>query len=570
MAGRDLETDVVIVGAGPTGSAAAWRLAGAGLSVTVIDKGPAFDAAALDRTAPDWDVRRQGIWSSNPNIRRGPFDDPVDDAQSAIKPMFAFGTGGTSTHWSAHVPRFRPEDFRVRTLDGVGSDWPVGYDDLAPYYELAEARWGTAFVPGDPSAAPRQGRPQPLPTIGAHGRRFAGVFDAMGWHWWPVDLVVGRTADRSDTVHCTHIGPCDLGCPSRLRSSAERAFLDAAVERGARVLTATRVTSIETDRAGKVSAVICRNDGAAFRLRAGHVCLAGNGSSTARLLLLSAGGAAPGGLANRSGLVGRGLMLHPYAKVDALFDEPLGSWVSGEKAGLVSFQFLQTEPARGFVRGVKLQLVTGPAPAALAEGAVVGRRLPWGAGHHAAFEARFDRICGFTVCAEDLPEDENRVTLSDSLHDRDGLPAAKWIYRVSDNSRRALDFGLDRAEEVLRAAGGGAVFRTPLRDQAGFHIMGTARMGDDPETSVVNAFGQCHDVPNLWVLDASVFVTASVANPTLTAQALALRAADHLLAGKGAGLQTARHRMSSRMQATAPPPTRSRKGGRASAQAGKA
>lgn len=532
MAERDLETDVVIVGAGPTGSAAAWRLAAAGIRVVVVDKGKPFDPAVLDRTNADWELRRASVLSSNPNIRKALDDDPVDDAESDIKPMFAYGTGGTSTHWSAHVPRFRPEDFRVKTLDGVASDWPIGYDDLEPYYALAEARWGTAFVPGDPSAAPRQGRPQKLPTIGAHGRRFARAFDALGWHWWPVDLVVGRDADKPETVHCTHIGPCDLGCPSRVRSSAEPAFLDAARANGTRVLTGTRAILVETGADGLAQALVCRDEAGTFRIRAKHVALAGNASATARLLLLSQGARAPNGLANSSGLVGRGLMLHPYAKMDALFDAPLGAWVSGEKAGLVSFEFLQTKQERGFVRGVKLQLVAGPPPVALAEGAVVGQRLPWGADHHAAFEARFDHICGFTVCAEDLPEDANRIVLSDSVVDRDGLPAAKWIYRVAPNARRALDFGLARAQDVLREAGGHTFFRTELRDQAGFHIMGTARMGSDPARAVVDAFGRCHDVANLWVLDASVFVTASVANPTLTAQALALRAADHMLASR--------------------------------------
>jgi choline dehydrogenase-like flavoprotein len=223
-------------------------------------------------------------------------------------------------------------------------------------------------------------------------------------------------------------------------------------------------------------------------------------------------------------------MLHPYARVDGLFDERMGAWVSGEKAGIISFQFYATDPARGFVRGLKLQLVGGPPPVALSLGAVTGERLPWGTAHHGAFDRRFDRTAGFTVCAEDLAEPENRILLSDRLKDADGLPAPKWIYRLSDDSRRALDFGMERATEVLAAAGAGEIFRTPLRSQAGFHIMGTARMGTDPEASVTDAWGRCHDVPNLWILDASVFVTASVANPTLTAQALALRAADHLLA----------------------------------------
>jgi choline dehydrogenase-like flavoprotein len=223
-------------------------------------------------------------------------------------------------------------------------------------------------------------------------------------------------------------------------------------------------------------------------------------------------------------------MLHPYARIDGLFDEPLGGWVAGEKAGLISFEFYATRRERGFVRGLKLQLVTGPAPVALANGAVVGTPLPWGQAHHDEFAARFDRILGFTVCAEDLAEPANRIALSERLTDGDGLPAPRMIYRVAENARRALDFGLDRAGEVLAAAGARTTFRTQLRDQAGFHLMGTARMGTDPEASVVNAYGRAHDVPNLFVIDASAFVTSAAINPTATAQALALRTADHIVA----------------------------------------
>lgn len=526
------EVDVAIVGAGACGAAAAWRLATAGLSVLVIDRGGAFLPETLARDAPDWETRRAGALSSNPTIRRAPDDDPVDDADSPIKPMFAHGAGGTTTHWSAHVPRFRPRDFHAASEDGAGRDWPIGYDDLAPWYALAESRWGVAWLPGDPAAPPRQAPPRLLPTLGAHGRRMAAAFDALGWHWWPVDLVVGRDADRPGTARCTHHGPCDLGCPSRIRSSAVHAFLDDACAAGARLLLGTRVLALETGADDRVAALVCRNDAGTFRLRARHTMLAANGAATPRLLLLSANGRHPAGLANGSGLVGRGLMLHPYARIDGMFADPLGSWVSGEKAGLISFQFAHTDPARGFRRGVKLQMVTGPGPVALAQGAVTGRPLPWGAAHHAAFEAVFDRLCGLTVCAEDLPEQHNRISLSDRVTDRDGLPAQKWTYALSADSRAALDFGLARGADVLAECGATDLFRTPLRDQAGFHIMGTARMGADPAQSVTDAFGTCHQHSNLHIIDASVFVSSTVFNPTLTAQALALRAADRLITAR--------------------------------------
>lgn len=165
---------------------------------------------------------------------------------------------------------------------------------------------------------------------------------------------------------------------------------------------------------------------------------------------------------------------------------------------------------------------------ATARGGVTGTPLPWGADHHDAFEASFDHTMGFTISADDLPDMDNRITLSDRLTDRDGLPAARWHYTVGKNSRRILDFGIARASELLTEAGATALHVTPLRTQAGFHIMGTARMGEDPSQSVVDGFGRSHDVANLFIADPSVFVTASSINPTATAQALALRTADHV------------------------------------------
>ncbi|NGP18811.1 GMC oxidoreductase [Devosia aurantiaca] len=336
-----------------------------------------------------------------------------------------------------------------------------------------------------------------MPTIDAHGRRIAEVFDRFGWHWWPVDLVVGRDGDEPRNGHCTHIGPCDVGCPSRVRSGADRAFVKDAVAAGARLVTGARVQYLEHNAAGLITAAVCRGATGTYRVVAERFMIAANGMGTPRLLLLSQSARFPQGLANSSGLVGRNLMLHPYARVDGIFEEPLGAWVSGEKAGLVSFEFTATRPEHPFKRGLKLQLTGGPGPLALAKGAVYGSRLPWGDGHQAAFEQRFDHSCGFTVCAEDLAEPDNRIALSTELSDSDGLPAPKMIYKLSQNSRNILDFGMARADDVLRAAGAVRTVHTPLRSEAGFHLMGTARMGDDPERSVVDAYGQCHDVPNL-------------------------------------------------------------------------
>jgi choline dehydrogenase-like flavoprotein len=321
----DVEADVVVIGAGPVGAAVSWRLATQGLNVVCVERGDWVRADGLRRNGPDWELRRSRELHANPNIRASPDDDPIDDEDTPIKPMMAYGVGGTSWHWSAHVPRFRPDDFRVHSLDGVADDWPLRYEDLRPYYALNEERWGVAsWLSRTSTSASGEGTLE-LPTIGSHGRRLAAAFDDLGWSWGPVDLVVGRQAGDPQTEHCTHIGLCDLGCPSRMCSLAEQAYLLDALAAGARLMTHTRVLSLEHGAAGHVVAAVAETEQGAVRVRGSYFVLAANGSSTPRLLLLSANGRCPNGLANGSGLVGRNLMLHPYARADGLFPEALGA-----------------------------------------------------------------------------------------------------------------------------------------------------------------------------------------------------------------------------------------------------
>ncbi len=248
-----------------------------------------------------------------------------------------------------------------------------------------------------------------------------------------MDLVVGRSADDLATVHCTHIDPCDLACPSRIRSTSDNAYMEDAVALGVRVLPRMRVARLEHDHGGRLTYALCMTDDGPRTVRGRTFIVAANGIGTPRLLLLlSASDRFPDGLANSSGLVGRNLMLHPYGRVEGEFDEPVGAWVSGEKAGIVSYEFYATRPERGFVRGLKLQLGGGPGAVATARGSVRGRPLPWGAGHHWAFEQSFDRFCGFTVCAEDLAEPENRIAPS-SMQARRG---AWWPRRTGTGFAR--------------------------------------------------------------------------------------------------------------------------------------
>jgi choline dehydrogenase-like flavoprotein len=259
--------------------------------------------------------------------------------------------------------------------------------------------------------------------------------------------------------------------------------------------------------------------------------MASNGIGTPRLLLLSTSARFPDGLANSSGLVGKNLMHHPIAAVSGIFDRPFDGGTAGAGASVLSNEFYGSKPGRDFLRGYMLAGPRIHAPLATALGAW-GKGLPWGRDHHAAFERLFSRAGAMIICCEDLPNEANTVTIDPDLKDTDGIAAPKLAYTVDDNSKRMIRHGLDRSKEIWDAAGAIETIERPLLAQAGFHLMGTARMGNDPKTSVVDRWGRAHDVPNLFIVDGSVFVTCAAVNPTPTIEALALRTADHIIAGR--------------------------------------
>jgi len=524
-----MSDDVVIVGAGASGAAAAARLAQAGLRVTCIERGAWVDYSAVPSLGPDWEIARQTTHHPNPNTRGGAADYPIDDADAAIKPFMYNAVGGSTILWGAHFPRLRPSDFRTRTLDGVGDDWPISYADLAPYYARNDAVMGVAGLAGDPGNPEREARPMPPVPPGVAGVRMAAAFDRLGWHWWPADVAINTAPYGEGRGACNNCGPCDLGCPLKARSSADVTWWPIALRAGARLITGARVVKVETDAAGRASGVVYIGaDGVTRRHRAAVVALAANGVGTARLLLMSASKRFPAGLANDSGLAGRRLMHHPTGLVTGRFAQALDGQKGPFAVSILCQEFYETRAAHDFKRGYQMQLIRSDGPVGTACGGYLPR-LPWGRGHHAAFAATFGHTASLTVTAEDLPDPDNRVTLSGVLTDSDGLPAPKLTYRVDANARAMIAHGIARATQAFVAAGAVQTVAQDLLVHAGFHLLGTARMGDDPATSVVDASGRAHGCRNLVVLDGSVFVTAAAVNPTSTIQALALRAADHVI-----------------------------------------
>jgi choline dehydrogenase-like flavoprotein len=221
-------------------------------------------------------------------------------------------------------------------------------------------------------------------------------------------------------------------------------------------------------------------------------------------------------------------MMHPFANVGGLFDEDLESWQGQFGCSIESFEFYETDERRGFVRGAKWGLAPtfGPINAALPSRA--GTQV-WGPDHHLHVRSHLGRGANWGLFGEDLPDEANHVTLSGSLADSSGIPAPEIHYQISENSRRLLDFHIEKASESLREAGAHTVEVDRLMRYSGWHLLGTARMGDDPSTSVLDRWNRTHDVPNLYVVDGSSFVTSGGVNPTSTICALALRAADHMV-----------------------------------------
>ena len=521
--------DVLVIGAGAAGAAATWRLATQGLSVTCLEQGGWAPPETGPAGSDDWERRRLAAWSPNPNTRGAAADYPVAHDDSPFRPLMFNGVGGSTVMWSALLPRMHPSDFVMRTQDGIGDDWPIGYADLAPYYDLNEQMNGVAGPTGNPAYPPTSAPRLPAARLLPAEHRLVAAFERLGWHWWPAELTVNTVPHGAGRGVCVACGPCELGCPHRAKASADVVYWPAALAAGARLITGARVADIPLDAHGHATGAIwIDRHGVRHHQRARTVIVAANGVGTPRLLMLAQSGRFPNGLANSSGLLGRRLMLHPLARVTGVFDTPVEGWRGNAAGAITSHEFYETDRRRGFLRGVKLQIMRGLGPAITSLGAG-GPRMPWGRGHHAAFDGLFGHTLGVSICSDDLPDPANTVTL-DTACDSDGLPGARMTYRVDANTRAALDFGMARGRDLLAAAGASDVHDLPLLRDAGFHLMGTARMGTDRDTSVTTATGRTHDIPNLYIADGALFVTAAAVNPTHTIQALALRQADHIVA----------------------------------------
>jgi choline dehydrogenase-like flavoprotein len=518
--------DVLIVGAGASGGAVAWSLADTKMRIVCLEQGDWMKPSEFPSAGRDWEARALNDFAVNPNRRKRETDYPINGEDSPIQVVNFNGVGGGTILYAGHFPRFHPSDFRVHTLDGVADDWPIDYDTLAPYYDENDRMMGVSGLAGDPAYPPHEPMMPPLP-LGKSGAALARGLNKLGWHWWPSDSAIA-SEDYEGRARCINLAHCTAGCAQGAKASTDITYWPAAIRAGVELRTRCRVREITVNEHGMASGVVYYDaNGKEVFQPAEVVIVACNGVGTPRLLLNSVSAKFPNGIANLSGLVGRNLMFHPYARTFGYFEDELDG-NHGPGNCIWSQQFYETDRSRGFVRGYTFEFNRGQGAINAAIHGLETGRIPWGDSHHDAYRKLFRHRTGMVAICEDLPEEHNRVTLDPVLPDSNGIPAPKISYTLSENSKRMLDHGVARASDILRAAGAFDVgYESPIAE-GGWHLMGTARMGTDPGRSVVNDWGRSHDVKNLFIVDGSIFVTSAGVNPTRTIQALALYVADNM------------------------------------------
>ncbi len=463
------DADVCIIGSGPAGAILACALTRRGLTVTLVESGPARGAPRDPR------VNALDIYSSI-----GGLDYPL--ASTRFR-----GAGGTSNLWSGACPRLHPIDFEPNAYTPRHAPWPIRYADLEPYYLGAEVELRVQGVDDAPYAPPRR---DPFPL--SQHPPFPNI----------QELMRRRGADLA--LHRSPRSKGDNGVGVRI---AVTHLPELAASPNALLVTDATATRVVCDARGRVEGIRLENFTDPPRLaRARAYVIACGGVESARLLLLSHSAHAPHGLGNRSDQVGRNFMEHPLvvrgrATIDADWGpRPGNEWVSTE-------EFLDDAKQRG-LGGLRIRVVADTL-------APRDDKPP----HRIALQVRGEIECE--------PSPLNRVTLSDR-RDALGNPTAQLALDFTDADRRTIRHAETLVWQVLAQLGieHPTVTVGPLAWE--HHHMGTCRMGDDPRTSVVDRDLRVHGTPNLYVASSAVFVTSGVSNPTLTITALSLRLAEHL------------------------------------------
>jgi len=517
------KVDVVIVGAGASGSTYAAVLAKAGKKVVILEQGP------------DWqltDLISSDIWGRRIKPAGPPFllegKHPVSYGYQG-----GWGVGGAALHYFANFPRLLPNDFRIKSEHNRAHDWPISYADVAPFYDKVAQDVGVSGDAQSEEIWRPKGEPYPMPPmkIFRNGDIWLKGFEAVGIRMVPAAVGMNSTEYKGRPA-CIYDGWCHIGCPIGALANPLVTYLADARKAGAEVRPWSSVTRVLTNAEGtKVTGVEYYDRKKERQVQeASVVVLAAWAAQNPRLLLNSATDKHAKGLANRNGLVGKYMMTHFASGTLAIFDEDVQNHMGTTGAQLMSYDRYGKTAHKGafgssFVvagTAIKTSDLAGMANArpdlfgpALADFMKKGVR-------------GFTRIGAF---GEEMPNIENRIEVA-SEKDAFGMPLGRIIHSYDDDVPKLWDANFTEGLAIAKAAGAKEMW-SGRGNIPTIHLMGGTIMGTGAENSVVDSYGQTHEIPNLYMAGPGIFATAGASNPTYTIFALSLRGAEHLAASWG-------------------------------------
>jgi gluconate 2-dehydrogenase alpha chain len=554
------KTDVVVVGLGGAGGVAVQPLTESGMEVVGLEAGTwlgprDFAPDELRNNYRGWPQAAQKANREIPVHR--PNANAPDSPRGSVHPMMN-GVGGTTLHYWAQSWRLNPWNFSIvsETTRRYGAsrlprgstieDWPFGYDDLEPYYDIVERAVGVSGQAGNVNGVidergnvfegPRA-RPYPMPPL--RGSEFTELMgnaaSRLGWHPFPGPAAI-NSEQYDNRSPCLYHGFCSRGgCHVSAKSSTAVSTIPAAHATGnLEIVTEAHVTHVLVDAEGRASGVEYLRDGETYVQPADVVLLGCYVYENVRLMLMSTSAAYANGIANNNGQVGRHYLSHNQrAGVLALFPHELNRWYGLPAQGVAIDEWADDNFDHrdlDFIGGGNLWVYSDQRPIAAASMPTFGRAPRWGSAWKSFVMENAGRWVNSYLQKTTLPYEDNYLDLHPTVKDPLGFPVCRITADYKDNEKRVADYIQDKMIEWFMEAGAIETIRQPIGSMGvTTHAYGGTRMGDDAETNVVDRYGFCHEVPNLGVLGASVMGTSGSHNPTLTAQALAWRTASHLV-----------------------------------------
>lgn len=509
--------DVVIIGAGAAGSVIAATTAAAGKRVLLLEAGP---ERRLDQLYSSQIWARKLKWSGAPVLEQGNLK--VSHGFNA-----GWGTGGGALHHYAVWPRLHENDFRVRSEYGVGLDWPIGYDDLRPFYDRIQAEVG---ISGDAKAETWRppGAPYPMAPLPvfAQGEVIRKGFKALGMHTAPIPVAI-NSSRFGKRKSCLYDGWCDAGCPIGALANPLVTYLPKAFAAGAEIRHRATVTRVLHDGSGRRATAVEYLDpsGARHQVQGGQIVLAAFTVQNARLLLNSRSNRYSAGLGNENDLVGRYLMTHPATSIYGLFAEETQPALGVTGGQLICHdRYADKRPDNKRYGSYQWLIANAVKPNDLL-GIANSRPDIYGTALDPFMHRAAKHFGTMVAVGEDIALPDNRVTLAQQK-DAAGMPLAQCTHNIGATTAAMNEAAVAEGLKIFKASGAEEAWAGP---RAGMHIMGGTVMGRDSATSVTDSYGRCHDLDNLFIAGPGLFPSSGAVNPTFTLHALALRTAEHML-----------------------------------------